>query len=149
MIKPKRRIFISSLVTFAAVGAFSVNMAQASYLGVNKNSKRHESGCTSTMLSCANNVLHDTIRTSDEQQSDVLEPMSKRERRARLRCAMEQGDWESFRESCGRSVIDTNAKFHTMREARALFAQGRSDEGWEIARSIGILDDRMWRKVIG
>lgn len=150
--KQKRKIFISSLVTVAAVGALSVNMAQASYLGM-KGTKRINPlpGVVAYTVGDVGRdtvVLHDTWDLEHDRNT-----YHHKTRRTAIKDAVESENWQLYHAAIKGTyavhIIDTPEKFDKLIEAQDLFQQNRFEEAREIARAIGIYDQKMWRKLIG
>ncbi len=150
--KQKRKIFISSLVTVAAVGALSVNMAQASYLGI-KGAKRINPlpGVVAYTVGDVVQdavVLHDTWDFEHDKNN-----YHHKTRRAAIKDAFESENWQLYhvasKGTYAAQVIDTPEKFAKLIEAQDLFQQSRFEEAREVAREVGIYDQKMWRKLIG
>lgn len=150
--KRKRKIFISSLVTVAAVGALSVNMAQASYLGI-KGAKRTNSlpGVIAYTVNGAVQdavILHDTWDTEHD-----INIYHHKTRRAAIKEALESENWQLYHVASegtyAARIVDTPEKFTKLIEAQELFQQNRFEEAREVTREVGIYDQKMWQKMIG
>lgn len=150
--KQKRKIFISSLVTVAAVGALSVNMAQASYLGM-KGAKRINS-LPGVVAYAVDDVGQDVVVLHDARDLEYdKNSYHHKTRRAAIKDAVESENWQLYhvasRGTYAARTIDTPEKFAKLIETQNLFQQNRLEEAREIAKEIGIYDQKMWRKLIG